>query len=75
MAAARRVMLTEVRVDEGVEHKGKQRAKEERTEGAEKEKDVGLAESVHNWVQHLLNRNDTNVDLVRRGLDVRLGTS
>ena len=67
-------MLTEVRVDEGVEHQGKQRAEEERREGAEKEKDVGLAESVHNWVQHLLNRNDTNVDLVRRGSDVSFGT-
>jgi len=52
-------MLTEVRVDEGVQRRSQQKAAEK---GAGH---VGLAESVRGWVQHLLDHNDTDVELVR----------
>ncbi len=53
-------MLTEVRVDEGVQRRSQQKAAEK---GA---RHAGLAESVRDWVQHLLDHNDTDVELVRR---------
>ena len=58
--AGRSVMLTEVRVDERAQPHG-----DAAQPAAEKCADPGLAESVRAWVQHLLDRNDTDVDLVR----------
>ena len=58
--AGRSVMLTEVRVDERAQPRG-----DMVQSAAEKGTDPGLAESVRAWVQHLLDRNDTDVDLVR----------
>ncbi|KAK9822390.1 hypothetical protein WJX81_007759 [Elliptochloris bilobata] len=60
------VMLTEVRVDERAQAHGKAVQP-----AAEKGPDAGLAESVRSWVQHLLDRNDTDVDLVIKKHDVR----
>lgn len=53
-------MLTEVRVDESAQPHSK-----EAQSDAEKNTDPGLAEAVRSWVHRLLDRNDTNVHLVR----------
>ena len=56
----RSAMLTEVRVDESAQPRSN-----EVQSDAEKATDPGLAEAVRSWVHRLLDRNDTNVHLVR----------
>ena len=56
----RSAMLTEVRVDESAQPRST-----EAQSDAEKAADPGLAEAVRSWVHRLLERNDTNVHLVR----------
>ena len=53
-------MLTEVRVDESA-----QPHSTDVQSDAEKGPDPGLAEAMRSWVHRLLDRNDTNVHLVR----------
>ena len=56
----RSAMLTEVRVDESAQPHSKDVQSD-----PEKGADPGLAEAMRAWVHRLLDRNDTNVHLVR----------
>lgn len=55
----RSAMLTEVRVDESAQ------PRKDVQSDAEKGTDPGLAEAMRAWVHRLLDRNDTDVHLVR----------